>query len=423
MLSQLLQQPNVGRVYCLIRGSEPLSRLQQSLQDRHLSVPNSENLYVLTSDLSRPSLGLDDTTYNDLLAQTTHIIHCAWPVNFQLALSSFEASLKGLQNLLQLSLDVSSSRPAHFIFCSSISAALGTPSPARIPELPISDLEQVSETGYAQSKLVSEHIVQAAVENAGVNATILRIGQVVGDTKTGVWNDSEAFPLIIRSAVSMGILPELSSTCEWLPVDTLAKTIIQIGGISLDHGPRTNGFRTGRKESLKVNGSTTTSNSQLVYNLVSPHSFSWTSDLLPALSSAGLSFRPKTLATWLHQLHKLSSTQSNSSGNDANRQKAEPAPTAAADPNQNPAIKLVGFFEESFQDNSEAGDSGIRFETGEAENMAPALHDAPLVIESGLLKKMVDAWMEKWKGQEVKRARSSDSVDTDSKRAKMQNGH
>ena len=390
-------------MYCLVRGSKPSSRLQQSLQERHLPINNLERVSALTSDLSQPKLGLDNSQYDNLLAQTTHVIHCAWPVNFQLALASFEASLKGLRNLLQLSLDVTFSLPARFLFCSSISAALGAPASARIPEAPIDDLEHVSETGYAQSKLVSEHIVQDAVEKAGADATILRIGQVIGDTRYGFWNDSEAFPLIIRSAVTMEILPELSSSCEWLPLDTLAESIVQIGDLGMGEDPKVNGFH---DTDANVNGASSEPKSQLVYNLVSPHTFSWTSDLLPALSSAGLSFRPKSFATWLHQLRKLSTTQPNGSSNGSTN---EAVITAAADPNQNPAIKLVSFFEENFQSNSEAAaDTGIRFETAEAEKAAPALHDAPLVIESGLLKKMMDVWMEKWKGTDGKRARGGD---------------
>ncbi|KAL6720006.1 hypothetical protein ACLMJK_001927 [Lecanora helva] len=419
VLVQLLKQSNVEKVYCLVRGAKPSSRVKKSLWERHLTLSNEDKIYGLTSDLSQPKLGLDDSIYDDLLSQTTHIIHCAWPVNFQLALSSFEASLKGLQNLINLSLDVNFSSPARLLFCSSISAALGAPQSSRIPEAPIEDLEQVSETGYAQSKLVSEHIVQQAAEYAGANATILRIGQVVGDTQYGFWNDSEAFPLIIRSAVTMGILPELSSNCEWLPVDTLAQSIIEIGGIALKEEPKTNGYHDAETNGVPhTNGTSTNSNGQLVYNLVSPHTFSWTTDLLPALSTAGLSFRPKSLATWLHQLRKLSSADAN-----ITKEGTEVIPTAAADPSQNPAIKLVSFFEESFQDNSEAAPgSGIRFETGEAERKSPALKNAPLVIESGLLKKMVDVWMERWREPEMKRAREGFESEVFAKKVKVGDG-
>ena len=382
----------MDKIYCLLRGSDPSSRLQKVLKDRRLTVNNQAKLSVLTSNLEYSKLGLSDSTYTMIISQVTHIIHCAWPVNFQLALSAFEPSIQGLQNLLQLSLDVSFSTPARFLFCSSVSTALGNPPTACIPEAPIENLEQAVFTGYAQSKLVSERIMQGAVEEAGANATILRIGQVVGDTKLGWWNDNEAFPLMIRSALTMGLLPELDLSCEWLPVDTLAESIIQIGGLATDDAsPMERSPDTIAPDLTRSNGLSLQLQSRLVYNLVSPHTFSWTSKLLPALSSAGLSFRPISFTTWIHQLRILSSL----SGSDNGIDKAPS--TAAADPNRNPAIKLVGFFEETFQTDMEVGEHGIKFETGEAEKLAPALRHSPLIIESGLLRKMVERWMEKWK--------------------------
>ena len=74
--------------------------------------------------------------------------------------------------------------------------------------------------------------MQAAVAESGANATILRIGQVVGDTKWGVWNDNEALPLIIRSAMTMGVLPQLDVACSWLPVNTVAASVLRIAGLA-----------------------------------------------------------------------------------------------------------------------------------------------------------------------------------------------
>lgn len=142
------------------------------------------------------------------------MIHAAWPVNFQLSLSAFEPQLQGLHNLLNLAaLQSHSAAPAHFYFCSSVAVALATPAPAVIPEAPVSNLSQALPSGYARSKLVAERIVAAAAETAGVPATILRIGQVVGDTQAGIWNDTEAWPLIIRSARTLGVLPRLDVVC------------------------------------------------------------------------------------------------------------------------------------------------------------------------------------------------------------------
>ncbi|KAL8991869.1 MAG: hypothetical protein Q9169_007580, partial [Polycauliona sp. 2 TL-2023] len=235
LVSQLSTNPSIARVYCLLRGHEPLERLRSSLEDRKLDMQLSK-VTAMTSDLAHPSFGLDESTFLDLQSSITHIIHAAWPVNFQLPLSSFEPHIQGLHNLLRLSLLSPYTSPAKLLFCSSVSTALGSPSPVHIPETMIEDLDHALNMGYGQSKLVGEHIVAAAVRTAGAQASILRIGQVVGDCKFGMWNDREAFPSIIRSALTTGMLPELPIKCEWLPVDTLAECVLQLAGLAVQHG-------------------------------------------------------------------------------------------------------------------------------------------------------------------------------------------
>ena len=370
ILSLLLNQPSVSKVYCLIRGANPLLRLQKSFKEKELPLPESSRPHILTSDLSATQLGLSDEDYQTLESSATHIIHCAWPVNFQLGLSSFIPSLQGLQNLIQLSLATCLPTPARFIFCSLISVALGTLAPAYISEVPIHSLEQVWHTGYGASKLVGERIIQTAVENYGAKATILRIGQVVGDTKAGIWNDSEAFPLIIKSAVSMGILPEIDMACRWLPVDTLAEAVLDIVGLN-----------NGRVGTIALN-TDIKSKEQLVYNLLSPHTFSWTQDLYPALRKTALpSFKTVPFDQWLAQLRSLSVTTVGTAGE-------------AADPTRNPAIKLVDLFASEFTGDKD--DQKILFEIEEAKGMSPELRNAPMVTESEFLGRIVEGWIEKW---------------------------
>ena len=374
IVSLLLNQPSVSKVCCLIRGANPLLRLQKSFKEKELPLPESSKLHILTSNLNETHLGLNDADYRALRLSATHIIHCAWPVNFQLGLPSFIPSLQGLQKLIQLSLSTSLPTPARFIFGSSIFAALGTPAPLHIPEAPINSLEQVSYTGYGASKLVGERIVQAAVEKYGAKATILRIGQAVGDTKAGIWNDTEAFPLIIRSAVTMGILPEIEMACKWLPVDTLAEAILEI--VELDHG---------RVGTMPASADIETEE-QLVYNVLSPHTFSWAWDLLPALHKMALpAFETVPFDEWVARLRSLSDS----------------AGTAgkAADPNHNPAIKLINVFASDFAGNKVHTE--VVFEIEKAKQMSPALRKAPKVIESLLLEKIVEKWMKKWRKETV----------------------
>lgn len=45
--------------------------------------------------------------------------------------------------------------------------------------------------------------------STGMHARVFRIGQLTGDEATAAWNDTEAVPLMIRSAISTGALPAL----------------------------------------------------------------------------------------------------------------------------------------------------------------------------------------------------------------------
>lgn len=127
-----------------------------------------------------------------------------------LGIRSFEDQhIKGVQSLINFSLSMRTPNPARFYFCSSISVALATPSPAIVPESVIENLHVALPMGYSRSKLVAEHIVRNAAVQAGAPAYVLRIGQIVGDSKEGVWNDTEAIPLMVRSALTLKVLPAL----------------------------------------------------------------------------------------------------------------------------------------------------------------------------------------------------------------------
>ncbi|KAL8680911.1 MAG: hypothetical protein Q9186_002923 [Xanthomendoza sp. 1 TL-2023] len=421
IVSQLSRESSVSRVYCLLRGSDPLQRLRNSLEERKLDLQDSK-VTALTSDLSQPYLGLEEADYSEIQSSATHIIHAAWPVNFQLALPSFEPHIQGLHNLLQLSLSSPNPTPSKVLFCSSVSTALGAPAPIRIPETTLEDLDYASDMGYGQSKFVGEHIIAAAVNTAGAQASVLRIGQVVGDTKFGMWNDQEAFPSIVRSALTMGILPELAIECEWLPVDVLAESVIELAGIKIyesDATTTTTAVPTKADNddaNLQPNGTVSDdkslntdlfkdSNQQnLVYNLLSPHTFSWTHSFLPALRVAGLSFTAVPTEVWLERLRSLSSQQSSSSFSSSSDPPTSPQDTspchrndnpAATDPEKNPALKLLQYFESAY--GGKNGEDGrVDFEIRDALRDSKALREVEDVVGSGLVQKMVGWWMGRW---------------------------
>ncbi|KAL4922880.1 hypothetical protein BDW62DRAFT_207531 [Aspergillus aurantiobrunneus] len=313
VVAKLLALHDVQKIYCFVRAGSPIDaygRLLDSLRARRvyhtLSASAKKKLIALPSDLSVPELGLATTTYNTLTSELTDVIHCAWSVNFNLHLSSFERdNIAGLKNLVNLCLKAQRPAPATLNFCSSISAVVRSTEP-EIPETLPSNLEHAQPMGYAQSKLVAETLCIKAVQQTGLRARVLRIGQVIGDTAHGIWNTTEAIPLMIQAATTIGALPKLDESHRWLPVNSVAGIIADIS-LSSD------------SDTTKYNASAP--DTQPVFNIINPHPFHWTSDLLPYLRGAGLEFEELGQRAWIKRLRE-----------------SNPDPVA------NPPIKLVDFF-------------------------------------------------------------------------------
>jgi thioester reductase-like protein len=206
----------VKHVFCLVRANSQeaaKTRVLSTLEAKRIALLSDEDLSrvsFLPSDLSQADLGLDQDTMEKILRSLTVVVHSAWAVNFNLGVRSFESQhIRGARNLIDLCLRTNTVHPARFYFCSSISAAAGTPLPATIDECHIEDLSHAQNMGYARSKLVTEHIIKAAGEATGMTASVLRIGQIVGDSHHGVWNTTEAIPLMIQSVRTLGALPTI----------------------------------------------------------------------------------------------------------------------------------------------------------------------------------------------------------------------
>ncbi|KAK6419063.1 hypothetical protein LTR95_017105, partial [Oleoguttula sp. CCFEE 5521] len=353
ILESLLHNPKVGQVHCLVRASSTeaaRTRLLESLSSREISLAPSqlERVHAHPSDLSLPSLGLPEAIVTHLRETLTRIIHSAWAVNFNLPVSSFEAQhIAGTAHLIALGLSSLLPKPASFYFCSSISSASGTLKPAVVPELPVPELRHAQATGYGRSKLVTERLTHAAAKV--MESRVLRIGQLSGDTRAGIWNETEAVALMIRSARTTGCLPALDERVSWLPVDVCAEAVADIAL---------------RASAERDEGG------DLVYHLVNPKTFQWIRELLPALRRCDAElgkFEVVSTSEWLDRLAK-----------------SEP------DPAKNPSIKLLDFWRKKYSAGSKAADDGedapgLVFETKRTVEQCDLLGEVGQVVESGLM--------------------------------------
>ncbi|EST05556.1 Acyl carrier protein-like protein [Kalmanozyma brasiliensis GHG001] len=225
-------------IACLIRASSPKHarmRLLDALSSRHLDAAHSavsaesSQVLVLAADLSLPSCGLPPLTLSYARVLT---IHAAWSVNFVASLSSFEAeNIAGLSHLIALHQSLAGENGC-FTFASSVASVLACPPGSVLHEKASTDPSDAVPMGYARSKWVAEQVVSRRFPEGG--SRIVRIGQLCADTQKGVWNESEAWPLLIAISCRLGVFPRLQERLDWISTDVAAKSLLDISSAQKD---------------------------------------------------------------------------------------------------------------------------------------------------------------------------------------------
>ena len=313
ILSQLRAMTSVGEIHCLVRAKDDATaqkRLQASLSHRQLPPLKYSCIKIFSypCELSQLHLGLTEEAFETLANRVTHVIHAAWPVNFSLRLQSFvKESLGGLHNLINFALVSNRTTPAHFVFCSSTASVLQSQNDRNIiPEEICSDASKLSPMGYAQSKWVAEQICNNAHQNTHLHNSIsvVRIGQLCGDTRHGIWNETEAFPLMISSSKATGSFPQLPpEPLQWLPFDVAAAAVLDIS----------------------IGATKEPSDSCRVYNLLETSPKPTTVDLANWVENVSPKTKIVSPGEWLSQLQQLKDAESG-----------------------HPALKLLAFWQQAY---------------------------------------------------------------------------
>lgn len=291
LLRAILEDSNIAKVYCLNRSAEAQSRHEEWFTSIDLKGEydlNRQKAEFIKVDFSRRDFGLGATQFDKLSSTTDIIIHNAWKVDFNHSLQSFEhVHIQGVRHLIDLS--ISSSRHPHIIFVSSVSsvgnwsAVHGNSEP--VPEIPIKDLDIAQVLGYGESKAVAECVLNIANETSGVPVSVLRVGQIAGPLGLkGVWNEDEWLPALIKTSKSLGYLPDHVPDINWIPVDKLTATILEIVHFTV---------RTEKS---------------WVYNIVNPRLTPWGSLLETVQLRLGTHVQVIPLREWIHKLEELDQT-------------------------------------------------------------------------------------------------------------------
>lgn len=227
LLDILVADKDVAEVICLVRTSSIGQRDSQSLAAEQIRNAEQKGVRIpwdlqskvtaFEANPSAPNLGLVSQKYLEVCSKITHVLHAAWPMDFQRSLSSFQTQFTFLNSLLKLTRDAHEAKPLlkpRLVFLSSI-AVVGKYHEVHgsriVPEEVMKDDRVTNEFGYGKAKFVCERIVANAAADFSdeMEVACVRVGQVSGAQESGFWNSKEHFPTLIRVCHKLGKFPRL----------------------------------------------------------------------------------------------------------------------------------------------------------------------------------------------------------------------
>jgi thioester reductase-like protein/acyl-CoA synthetase (AMP-forming)/AMP-acid ligase II/aryl carrier-like protein len=329
------RQPDFSHIHCLVR----------TIPETHAFLSTKVTFHLC--NFSDPLLGLSYETYTTIVESTTHILHNAWTVDFNLSLDSFTPNLLGTRHLIDLAIRARH-RPRLF-FISSVATVFGASSP--VSEVIYSDADSAQAMGYAESKHIAELLLQSAAKTSNLQATVCRVGQIAGPVvEKGVWNRREWVPSIITTSKALKCLPRSLGPLgkvEWIPVDILAQIIYEL--LIAPDSPS--------QQDLEV------------FHVINPSATDWTT-LLPTVQTyLGKEVELVSLAEWMSRLRACTDT---------------------VEVEKYPALKLLGFFE-GVVAGEKAGKKFPELETERARAKSRTLSELERVSEEWM-----GIWMRQW---------------------------
>ncbi|EMR87674.1 putative ochratoxin a non-ribosomal peptide synthetase protein [Botrytis cinerea BcDW1] len=373
LLQALLNRDGIANVFCLNCGEDGGKAKQRKIftASGFATTKLSNRVTFIKADLESPSLGMDEHAYKSLSGEIDLIIHAAWPVNFNLALSAFRSQFAGIINLLTLAASTNST--TRFVFVSSIAAVEGHTAGPALEEI-IFSLKTSAPFGYARAKFLSELLVDAAGQHLGetISTTIIRIGQIAGPVlNPGLWNPREWFPSVMLSSLYLGQIPNSLGprfdNVDFIPVDLLGDFFVDLV--------------TTRKNMSRESATT-------VSNLRNPQLVTWSTLLRDLVAIRSLEILEPEV--WLDSL-RMSREENGADGDgdgdgDGDRN---------VDVEQNPAVKLLDFLTGllKFRDLDAEGGVGEPMLVERALDASPKMRGLE-AVRGEWIGKWMSEWME-----------------------------
>jgi thioester reductase-like protein len=235
VLNELLADEK-RKIFCLIRKrkNEPLEKRLNSMFFYYFSdVLDSyygKRVFLIESDITDENLSEKVRDYD-----FDAVINCAACVKHFAVDDSIErVNFHGVENLIKVAL----SKNAKLIQVSTTSVAgeggVEFPESFRMTET-MCDFGQIHENQYIDSKLKAELAILDAIEQKGLRAKIIRVGNLSSRWKDGEFQinaKTNGFMSRLKAYRILGAFPVemLDSEVEFSPIDLVAKSILLLSG-------------------------------------------------------------------------------------------------------------------------------------------------------------------------------------------------
>lgn len=218
-------------------------KIDEAMELQGNEILNSR-LIAVAGDLSKPLLGMGDMQFKSLALEIDSIIHCGAEVNLIKPYASLkESNVLGTQEILRLATTngfiKTKVKPVHYISTNGIfpvdaeayssSFTQDKPTVNLNEDVDLDKLSSFLSEGYAMTKWVAERMC-AVAESRGLPISILRPGNMAGNSLTGISNPDDLNYLLLQGILEAECAPIIDTNyaLDLTPVDFAAKAVTQL---------------------------------------------------------------------------------------------------------------------------------------------------------------------------------------------------
>jgi len=220
-------------IHCLVRcrdEQDGRQRLTAAFAQYRLDASSLSEVNILPGDIARERMGLSPERWSSVAARVDTVIHSAAQVHWTADYHALEqVNVRGCEDVIRFCAE-GHPKALHYVSTLGvlpIYGALGMRPGGVSDGRDIPELDHI--VGYFQTKWVAEQLVLEA-RRRGLHASIYRPGLIGGDSRTGADSRSagQFFFSILKGCLQMQSIPRWSGDVRILPVDYVAKAIVEV---------------------------------------------------------------------------------------------------------------------------------------------------------------------------------------------------